>query len=48
MEKSYKYNSMQTLVHIDYHQLPKSHMGLHALSKDHGANKITQKGYVDL
>jgi hypothetical protein len=33
-DKSYKYNSMQTLVHRDCHQLPKPHMGAHALSLD--------------
>ena len=27
MDKSFKYNSMQTLVHRDCHQLPKPHMG---------------------
>jgi hypothetical protein len=27
MDKFYKYNSVQTLVHRDCHQLPKPHMG---------------------
>jgi hypothetical protein len=27
MDMTYKYNSMQTLVHRDCHQLPKPHMG---------------------
>jgi hypothetical protein len=32
MHKFYKHNSMHILVHRDFHQLKKSHMGLYALS----------------
>jgi hypothetical protein len=31
-DKSYKHNSIRTLIHRNCHQLPKAHMGLYALS----------------
>jgi hypothetical protein len=34
MDKTYKRNSMQPLVHRDCHQLPNHTRGLHVLSKE--------------
>jgi hypothetical protein len=41
MNNSYKYNSMQPLVHRNCHQLPKPRMGLHGLSSSRdGREKV--------